>query len=340
MDIGLALAIRYHPNHPEPLERIYRDFIDEAVYAEQLGFTHVWNGEHHFKMDAWTPAQFPVLTAIAARTSRIRIGTFILILPLYHPLRVAEDIAALDLISGGRFDLGVGVGGGTDHEYQTYGVPLEGKWDRMYESLEIIKGCFTQEAFDYAGQFYSFANITMTTKPVQKPYPPIWVAAIGPKSVARASAAGYNSLAGSRPGYVQQYQAGVRAAGLDPDAVQISSGPLWIHLANTREQAWDEAEDGIHWTFEFYARYNGPQSTPMMIGLPTVPPLGELRTAPLRGPLIVGTPEDALAFLEMFRGSGLRQIPFDFHHPGLSTTVVRQSMELFAEKVLPVLKTF
>ena len=128
----------------------------------------------------------------------------------------------------------------------------------MYESLDIIKRCFTEESFDYEGHVYSFANVQMTTKPVQKPYPPIWVAAIGPKSVARAAAAGYNSLAGSRPGYVQQYQAELRAAGHDPDTVQISAGPLWIHLAKTREQAWDEAEEGIHWTFEFYYRYNGP----------------------------------------------------------------------------------
>jgi alkanesulfonate monooxygenase SsuD/methylene tetrahydromethanopterin reductase-like flavin-dependent oxidoreductase (luciferase family) len=89
MEIGLSMAVRYHPQHPEPLERIYRDYIDEAVYAEELGFDHIWTGEHHFKMDAWTPAQFPVLSAIAARTTRVRIGTFILILPLHHPLRVA-----------------------------------------------------------------------------------------------------------------------------------------------------------------------------------------------------------------------------------------------------------
>jgi alkanesulfonate monooxygenase SsuD/methylene tetrahydromethanopterin reductase-like flavin-dependent oxidoreductase (luciferase family) len=78
----------------------------------------------------------------------------------------------------------------------------------------------------------------------------------------------------------------------------------------------------------------------MMIGLPAVPPIGELRKAPIRGPLIVGTPDDALNFLEMFRGSGLKQIPFDFHHPGQPASVVRRSMELFAEQVLPVLKTF
>jgi alkanesulfonate monooxygenase SsuD/methylene tetrahydromethanopterin reductase-like flavin-dependent oxidoreductase (luciferase family) len=339
MEIGLSMAVRYHPQHPEPLERIYRDYIDEAVYAEELGFDHIWTGEHHFKMDAWTPAQFPVLSAIAARTKRIRIGTFILILPLHHPLRVAEDAAAVDLISNGRFDLGAGVGGGTDHEYRTFGVPLEKKWDRMYESLDIIKRCFTEDTFDYDGQFYQFHNVQMTTKPVQRPIP-IWVAAMGPKSIARATAAGYNSLAGSRPGYVAQYHAALRAVGHNPADVQISSGPIWIHVAKTREQAWDEAEEGMHWTFEFYRRYNGEEAVQMMLGLPTLPPVGELRHADVRGSMIIGTPDDVLAYLERFRDSGLQQIPFDFHHPGQPTGEIRRSMELFAEKVMPVLRTF
>jgi alkanesulfonate monooxygenase SsuD/methylene tetrahydromethanopterin reductase-like flavin-dependent oxidoreductase (luciferase family) len=339
MKIGLQLGVRYHPDHPEPLEKVYRDFIDEAVYGEELGFDHVWAGEHHFKIDAWTPAPFQVLTAVAARTSRIRIGTSILILPLHHPLRVAEDVAVLDLISGGRFDLGVGVGGGTDHEHQTLGVPLDHKLGRLHESLEIIKRCFTEDCFDYEGRYYRFQHVQMTTKPVQKPYPPIWVAALGPKSMADATAAGYNSLAAHHPGYVQEYQAALRQAGHNPDTVQIAAGPLWIHLARTREQAWDEAEEGMHWTFEFYRRYNGPQSTPMMIGLPTLPPVGELRHADTRG-MLIGTPDDALAFLEQYRQSGLSQIPFDFHHPGQPTGQIRQSMELFAEKVMPVLRTF
>jgi alkanesulfonate monooxygenase SsuD/methylene tetrahydromethanopterin reductase-like flavin-dependent oxidoreductase (luciferase family) len=340
MDIGYVMAIRYHPNHAESLEGIYSDFIDEAIYAEQLGFDYVWTGEHHFKEDAWCPSPLHVLTAIAARTSLIKIGTFILVLPLHHPVNVAEDAAVVDLLSGGRFNLGVGVGGaGSDVESQTFGIPPEKMMTRMYEGLEIIKRCFTEDSFDYEGKAFHFHDVKMTTKPAQKPYPPIWVASFGPKSVARAAAEGYNSLAGSRPGFAPDYYKMARAAGHNPEAIQVSTGPIWIHLANTWEQAWDEAEEGMHWTFEFYRRAMG---NPM---IPPTPPIGKLRhNTSLPGPfahsMIVGTPNDALEVLERYRGSGVTQIALDFHHPGQPTEQVRRSMELFTENVMPALRTF
>ncbi len=102
MDIGLGLAVRNHPDRPEALPAVYRDYLDDAVYAEELGFDSVWVGEHRMTPDQWTPSPLVTLGAIAARTSTIRLGTGVLCLPFHNPLRVAEGFAVLDNISNGR----------------------------------------------------------------------------------------------------------------------------------------------------------------------------------------------------------------------------------------------
>jgi alkanesulfonate monooxygenase SsuD/methylene tetrahydromethanopterin reductase-like flavin-dependent oxidoreductase (luciferase family) len=110
MKIVFTCGIRTLPGRPYPLPDLYRDHLEEAVLAEELGFDCVWVSEHHFSPDCWNPAPFAFLGAIAARTERVRIGTYVLLLPLHNPVRVAEDVAVLDNISRGRVDLGVGVG--------------------------------------------------------------------------------------------------------------------------------------------------------------------------------------------------------------------------------------
>jgi alkanesulfonate monooxygenase SsuD/methylene tetrahydromethanopterin reductase-like flavin-dependent oxidoreductase (luciferase family) len=105
----LSMGIRKLPGSPQPMHEIYRDFLEEAVLAEKLGFDAAWASEHHFSPDAWSPSPVPFLAAVAARTQRIRIGTYVLLLPLHNPVRIAEDFAVVDNISGGRIGLPVGV---------------------------------------------------------------------------------------------------------------------------------------------------------------------------------------------------------------------------------------
>ena len=107
-----------------PWEELYRSHLDLMVDSEQLGFDNAWLTEHHFVEDGYSPSLLPIGAAIAARTTRIRIGTFLFLLPLHNPVRVAEDTATLDLISGGRFDLGVGMGYRLG-EFDDQGVPVE-----------------------------------------------------------------------------------------------------------------------------------------------------------------------------------------------------------------------
>src|SRR5579864_3428239 len=183
MKLVFTSGIRTLPGRGPALPQLYRDHLEEAVLAEELGFDCVWASEHHFSPDAWNPSPFTFLAAVAARTDRVRLGTYVLLLPLHNPVRIAEDVAVLDNISGGRVDLGVGVGSAPG-EFHSLGIPIEGRLGRTFEALRIIERCFAGETFSHAGKYFTFRDVQMTTTPVQRPGPPILVAAMGDQSVA------------------------------------------------------------------------------------------------------------------------------------------------------------
>jgi alkanesulfonate monooxygenase SsuD/methylene tetrahydromethanopterin reductase-like flavin-dependent oxidoreductase (luciferase family) len=196
MKIVFTSGIRTLPGRAYPLSDLYRDHLEEAALAEELGFDCVWVSEHHFSPDAWNPSPFTFLAAVAARTARVRLGTYVLLLPLHNPVRVAEDVAVLDNISGGRVDLGVGIGS-SPAEFRAFGIPVENRLGRTFEALRIIERCFAGEEFSHEGKYYTFHNVHLTTTPVQKPGPPILVAAMGDQSVAWTARRGYHMAAGA-----------------------------------------------------------------------------------------------------------------------------------------------
>ena len=202
MQLVVTMGIRQLPSNPRPLPDLYKDHLEEAVLAEELGFNDVWASEHHFAEDAWNPSPVTFLAAVAARTARVRVGTYVLLLPFHNPVRVAEDIAVLDNISGGRVDLPVGVGSAAG-EFRTFGIPFNERLGRTFEALRIIERCFAGEEFSHKGKYYDFPNVRMTTTPVQKPGPPIWVASMGDQSVEWTARRGYHLAAGAGRGHAK-----------------------------------------------------------------------------------------------------------------------------------------
>ena len=343
MKIVFTCGIRTLPGSPQLLAELYRDHLEEAALAEELGFDCVWVSEHHFSPDCWNPAPFAFLGAVAARTTRVRIGTYVLLLPLHNPVRVAEDVAVLDNISQGRVDFGVGVGSSPD-EFASFGVPLENRLGRTFEALRIIERCFAGEEFTHEGKYYNFRNIRMTTTPVQRPGPPILVAAMGEQSVRWTARRGYGMAAGAGRGH-DRYFAELRRHGRDPAALPIASVPIRLHVAPTRGAAWDEVEAGLHQVLHFYRTHGNPAAgTRGGEPLGELPPVGEFRHVPEIGhggaPFAVGTPDDALRALQMFRGRGLTHLSLNLHQPGQDSASVRRSMRLFAKELLPALRAW
>jgi alkanesulfonate monooxygenase SsuD/methylene tetrahydromethanopterin reductase-like flavin-dependent oxidoreductase (luciferase family) len=334
MKAGIAATIRNLPSRPQPLVQVYREHMEGYVLADELGFAHIWLAEHHFADDAHNCSALPILAAVAARTQRIRVGTYIILMAFHNPILVAEDAATVDLLSNGRLDLAVGAGP-MPVECELFGVPTTETFARTYEALEVIERCWTEDVFSHHGKYFHYDNVRVTTKPVQRPHPPILMAAGGPQSAQKAAQRGYGLAMGMGPAHAKYVQA-LREAGRDPSQMQFVSGPIGIHIADNAQQAWDEAEEPLRAWLEFYQRRKAPFVGP-------IPPLGEFRRTPNIGfagmPFFVGTVDDVGERLRaMFRRAPLDEMALYFHLPGIPVESVRKSMTRFARHILPDLR--
>ncbi len=173
-----------------PAQR-YQETLDQATRSEDLGFESVWPVEHHFhRAVSVLPCPALLLAYLAARTRTLRLGTAIVQLPLAHPMRIAEEMATLDVLSGGRVEFGVGRGGNPSH-FAGFGVPLSESRDRMVEALDYIRRGWTNEQFSFAGRFFNADDLALAPRPIQQPHPPIRVAVNSAETAAWAGHEGY-----------------------------------------------------------------------------------------------------------------------------------------------------
>jgi len=175
MKFGLYSSIA-NPPRGEHLERSIDEVIAEAQLAESVGFDSCFFGEHHQDHDGFLPSPLIVATAVAARTKTLRVGTSVILLPLHHPVHIAEDVITLDLVSKGRVVLGVGIGYQAD-DFRAFNVPFEARMALFEESVEIIRQCWAGEKFSFRGKHYTLEDVQITPRPFQKPGPPLWIGA-------------------------------------------------------------------------------------------------------------------------------------------------------------------
>jgi alkanesulfonate monooxygenase SsuD/methylene tetrahydromethanopterin reductase-like flavin-dependent oxidoreductase (luciferase family) len=174
----------------------YRELVEEAAEADRLGFDTLWLAEVHFTPRfSLMPAPLLQLAAIAERTARLRLGIAVNLLPLHHPVRLAEEIATLDVLSGGRVNFGAGRGAFPSN-YQGYGVDMATSRERFHEMLALLERAWTEDRLDFRGRFYEFAGVEVIPKPIQRPYPPVRLAANSPDTFSFAGANGYPIFAG------------------------------------------------------------------------------------------------------------------------------------------------
>lgn len=161
---------------------MFEEYLCEIEFADRLLFDEIWLAEHHFTEYATLPSPHILLAAIAARTRHIRMGNMVTVLPLYDPLRLAEEAAMIDQLSRGRLNLGIG-SGVVPEEFARYGMPMEETKPRFHEALDILLKAFTQDRFDFEGSFSRYRDVTLVPKPVQRPYPPLCQAVFSAESV-------------------------------------------------------------------------------------------------------------------------------------------------------------
>src|SRR4029450_6657843 len=178
-----------------PSQEIYSRAVDIAQAAETLGFRNVWLAEHHFSTYGYLSRPAQLATFLAAKTTTLRVGTAVIVVPLHHPLVVAEEIATLDQLARGRVDIGLGRGY-QHYEFERLGLELGSGRARWEESVDIILKALTGEPFSYQGKLFQIPETTIFPQPLQRPHPPIWVTAQSPESVEATVRRGFNLLTG------------------------------------------------------------------------------------------------------------------------------------------------
>jgi alkanesulfonate monooxygenase SsuD/methylene tetrahydromethanopterin reductase-like flavin-dependent oxidoreductase (luciferase family) len=333
VNFGLLMSFRNSSRNELSYPELYRRHVDLCVEAEDLGFETIWLTEHHFVEDGYSPSMLPLAAAIAARTKRIRIGTFVLLMPLHNPLHVAENAATIDVLSNGRFDLGLGQGY-VPREFTGFNIPREERSRRLREGVEIVRRVFTEDNVTFEGKCYTVRDVTLYPKPVQRPHPPIWIGARSRPATERAGRNGYH-LAGIGAEQAQIYREALRSAGHNPDNFNIAE-LCFSYIASKKDKAWDECEFALHHMLSRYGQWiSEANDVPGDENFAHVPPVGELRNSTSVGfGAVVGTPDDLIAKVEQMEPYATH-LALGLALPGIEPKKIRASMKLVAEKVIP-----
>lgn len=310
----------------------FKEALEEAVHGEALGFDSVWLEEHHGIRNHYWPSPLMALAGIATRTERILLGTDIIVLPFYHPVRVAEDVALLDVMSGGRAILGVAIGY-RGSEFELYGQPMDGRGGQYVEMLKIMRALWTQDEVDFAGRHFTLRG-RIEPRPAQPP--PLWLGGWGELSLKRAAELGDAWVPGPTAHLDKlldaqvKYRAHLTALGKDPAAAPT---PLTreVVIADTRERAWELAEKYLMINYrDEYGGWNHP-----LIGTQDSTPVDQLE-ALSRDRFIVGSPEDCIVKLKRFEETfGVDHLICRLYFPGMPHDHIMRELELISAEVMP-----
>ena len=339
---SLIAGPRQRPDKNQPASEAWWNYVDDAILAEKLGFDSAFIGEHHFCFASGNSSPFVMLAAIASRTERLRIGTSIICMPFHNPLRVAEDIAAVDIASRGRFDFGVGVGSQYE-EFETFGIPPGERFGRTWEAIDLIDRCLHggEEVFSHQGKYFDFPNIRWIIPPYQKRVPFFW-GGFGPQGVQRAAERGYHLIA---PDVTGTYERVMREHGRNPADYNIGFVNM-VSIARTKEEAFQAIVEPALWVNNVYAlRRNLDGTWPPESARITLEQMrqdheaGRQTSKAMFAP-ICGTVEDVIArLLPLVHGAvGLMtHIGIEARPPGTRTEDSERPMTLLAREVMPVL---
>lgn len=338
MKFGTFLLLQT-PSAKSP-EQIFARGIEIAQVADRLGFDSIWCAEHHFSTYGYLSRPLMLATHLASKTERIRVGSAVVVLPLHHPLIVAEDIATADLLTGGRLDIGLGRGYQT-YEFERLGLSLTNSRERFEESLDILLKAFEGKPFAYEGKHYRFGETSVFPLPVQKPHPPLWIVGQSQESILATAKRGFNIISGGfgvPVDRLREFRAGLDAMPLDPKIKsQVSvSTQRPVYVTN------DESE--LPAIVE-HARWNMRVTLSLRKGLERVE-RGHAIAVPFEGEaayedlldkyFIMGTPKTCIAKLAELRDAmKIDHFNANFWFGDLEQTKVLRSMQMFAKDVMP-----
>jgi alkanesulfonate monooxygenase SsuD/methylene tetrahydromethanopterin reductase-like flavin-dependent oxidoreductase (luciferase family) len=308
----------------------YRAYADSVVEAEQLGFYGVYLVEHHFTGRGQISASLNLLSHLAARTSTMRLGTAVVVVPWHNPLLLAEQAATVDVLSNGRLDLGVGRGY-RDYEFTGFGITPSEAQTRFDEAMAVLRRAWSsEERFSHRGQHWTFEDVVIEPRPVQQPHPPLWLGAGSRPSIERAAREGYRlfldqvgtfDLTAER---VASYRAAREAAGLDysPDHVAVTRALRLAHSEADRDRQLQNQMATLTTLAESStATADDGQPINPFYSAP------DAREATAEAGAILGTPDECIERLQRLEAGGVEQVLF----AGASL----EDLRLFASEVMP-----
>lgn len=244
------------PQRRQVLASVYERVLQRIDIMEQAGYDAVWLTEHHFSDYSVCPS-IPVMGAYAAaRTKRLRIGTGVTLAAFYHPLRLAEELALLDILSGGRLNWGAGRGF-DQREFRAFGIPMAESQARFYEAVDIVMRAWCESRLTYQGKYFSFDAVEVLPKPCQQPHPPVWIACGSEDSLRFAASAGHSVLLGPHSTFAEMgrdrdfYRTQLEADGFSMSGRDIPMARL-IAIAATDQEAEQVASEGVKWLIRTY----------------------------------------------------------------------------------------
>jgi alkanesulfonate monooxygenase SsuD/methylene tetrahydromethanopterin reductase-like flavin-dependent oxidoreductase (luciferase family) len=351
MKIGVFDHLQKNDRPELSYQDLFARHLDMVEFLDQAGFDYYFVAEHHFDMgfaECSSPGAW--MAAASQRTKRIRLGPLVYVLPLWHPVRVAEEVAMLDNITGGRFECGIGSGIGK-YAFAAYGASWENKNDVMWEAYKIIKGMWANPQFSYEGKFFTVRNAELNVPLVQKPHPPLWMPTRSPESVAAAAGEGMSTVQWCPPkmdvvreifDYYRESYKKSKPAGAPPQVALMRE----IYVAETDKQAYEEAKD--HWIYFWHrvggGRAYGGYGNENLANITREDRKKELLDvdhAISDNSFICGSPEKVAAQIKQIaQQAGANCFLGEFTFGALEQSKVMKSLRLFADRVMPELRAF
>jgi alkanesulfonate monooxygenase SsuD/methylene tetrahydromethanopterin reductase-like flavin-dependent oxidoreductase (luciferase family) len=322
-----------------PLQDYYEARLKLTEAYDQAGFYAYHVAEHHSTPLGMAPSPSVFLSAVAQRTYRLRFGPLVYALPLYHPMRLIEEICMLDQMSGGRLEIGFGRGA-SQIEAALYGNDPE-KAELMYvEGLELIMRGLTQKSLDFHGQFYSFADVPMELEPLQKPHPPVWYGVHSPVSAERAARQRLNIVSLDPADKTRTFTDRFRQVWNDTESIETTKPMIglgrFIVIGATDEEAVHIARRAYpkwHRSFNYLFNLRGGKG-------PVHQRPADLETLIKIGQGIAGSPNTVTEFLKaQMTESGANYVVGQFAFGDLTLSEILRSLELFTRHVMPELRS-
>jgi alkanesulfonate monooxygenase SsuD/methylene tetrahydromethanopterin reductase-like flavin-dependent oxidoreductase (luciferase family) len=336
-----------HIPWPEGMDqkRIIEETTEQVQYGEELGFCGAWFAEHHFSRYGLGSSSLILLSSIAAQTTTIRLGTAILVPPLHHPIRLAEDTAMLDLVSGGRLDVGFGRGS-ANYEYGGYNVDREESQGRFQETVRIVQNLWTTPEYTYEGQYCRINQVTLVPSPVQEPHPPLYIAATRtPATLEFVVSTGHPLIIGvvlDTQDALDLCRRFVIMSEASGHHVPMSRIPFsrYFYVAETTEQARKDTQESLEWTLDMIQWRRsiasgsevGRQLADWRKTRSELPPSYDYLCAHRA---IIGTPASCITKLKVLQEQGVDYFICNFAFGGMDHQKILRSMQLFAREVMP-----